>query len=309
MVLPSGFQVELRQGDQRLTVVEVGAGIRSYQVGDWQIFDGYAEQEMCTAARGQPLIPWPNRLRDGEYTFNGTRHQLALTEPERHNAIHGLVRWANWSLADFDDAHAVLDVLLHHHPGYPFSLHLGIEYALEKEAAGFTVTTTATNVGEQPCPYGAGAHPYLTVAPGVVDDNILSAPGRRRFVSDGQAIPVACEGVAGSPYDFTQPRRIGETQLDTSFTDLDRDADGLARVRLESPDGSRSATLWMDATYRYVMLFTGDSLPHPERRRRSLGVEPMTCAPNAFQTGDGLIVLQPGQQVTSRWGVTPHAAS
>lgn len=306
LVLPSGFQVELHRGDQRLTMVEVGAGIRSYKIGNWQVFDGYGEHEMCTAARGQPLIPWPNRLRDGTYSFQGVRHQLALTEPERHNAIHGLVRWANWSLTDSDDRQAVFDVMLHHRPGYPFSLHLGIEYALEEDG-GFTVTTTATNVGEEPCPYGAGAHPYLTVGSERVDEDLLSAPGRRWLVTDEQAIPVDSEDVAGSPYDFTHARTIGETQLDTTFTDLDRDADGLARVKLDSPDGRRSVTLWMDRAYPYVMLFTGDSLPQPERRRRSLGIEPMTCAPNALQTGEGLVVLEPGEQVTGRWGVRPRA--
>lgn len=309
LVLPSGFQIELQQGDQHLTVVEVGAGLRSYQLGDWQVFDGYADQEMCTAARGQPLIPWPNRVRDGVYTFGGTRYQLALTEPGRRNAIHGLVRWANWSLADGDEARAVLDLLLHSHPGYPFNLHVGIEYRLESEEPGLTVTTTATNVGREPCPYGAGAHPYLTVGSELVDDDVLSAPGRQWLVCDEQAIPVAGEDVAGSPYDFIRPRRIGDTPLDTTFTDLDRDADGLARVTLDSPDGRRSATLWMDRTYPYVMLFTGDSLPQPERRRRSLGVEPMTCAPNAFQSGEGLIVLEPGEQITSRWGITPRLDS
>ncbi len=306
LVLPSGLQVELQQGDQQLTVVEVGGGIRSYQVGGWQVLDGYAESEMCTAARGQPLIPWPNRVRDGVYTFSGVQHQLALTEPQRHNAIHGLVRWANWSLADCDDGRAVLDLLLHSHPGYPFSLHVGIEYRLDKEGLGLSVTTTATNVGEAPCPYGAGAHPYLTVGSDVIDGDALSAPGRRWLPSDHQAIPFACEDVAGSPYDFTRPRIIGDTVLDTTFTDLDRGDDGLARVKLDSADGRRSATLWMDGTYRYVMLFTGDSLPAPERRRRSLGVEPMTCAPNAFQSGEGLIVLEPGEQITSRWGIEPR---
>ena len=35
------------------------------------------------------------------------------------------------------------------------------------------------------------------------------------------------------------------------------------------------------------------SPPRESRRRRSLAIEPMTCAPNAFVTGDGLRVLEP----------------
>lgn len=61
----------------------------------------------------------------------------------------------------------------------------------------------------------------------------------------------------------------------------------------------------MDERFPYYMLYTGDTLPDRQQRRRSLGVEPMTCAPNAFASGDGLIVLAPGERVVSRWGVTP----
>jgi len=59
----------------------------------------------------------------------------------------------------------------------------------------------------------------------------------------------------------------------------------------------------MDGGYRYLMLFTGDALPEAERRRRSLGVEPMTCAPNAFRTGEGLLVLEPGESFAAAWGI------
>ena len=80
-------------------MVEVGGALRSYVASGHELLDGYGAQERCTAARGQSLIPWPNRLRDGRYSFDGEEHQLPLTEPAKHNAIHGLVRWANWSAA------------------------------------------------------------------------------------------------------------------------------------------------------------------------------------------------------------------
>jgi aldose 1-epimerase len=96
--LPSGEQIELRAGNQRVVVVEVGAGLRSYTVGDRKVIDGYGEQEMAPAGRGQVLMPWPNRLQDGAYEFAGRPHQLPLDEPEAGNAIHGLVRWTGWSV-------------------------------------------------------------------------------------------------------------------------------------------------------------------------------------------------------------------
>ncbi|MGH7922432.1 MAG: aldose 1-epimerase family protein, partial [Candidatus Dormibacteraceae bacterium] len=152
------------------------------------------------------------------------------------------------------------------------------------------------------------AHPYLTVGTDRIDENLLSAPGATWLPTDDRAIPTGRESVDATPYDFRRPCPIGATKLDTAYTDLERGADGTARVVLRSADGTRAAALWMDETYPYLMLFTGDPLPDPARRRRSLGIEPMTCAPNALQTGDGLRVLDPGEQFTSTWGIRPEVA-
>ena len=139
---PSGKQIELRAGDQRVVVVEVGAGLRSYTVGDREVLDGYGADEMANAGRGQVLIPWPNRIEDGAYEFCGSWHHLPLTEPEARNAIHGLVRWVSWSVAERDDDRVVLEHTLHPQPGYPFSLALSIEYSLSDD--GLQVTSKAT---------------------------------------------------------------------------------------------------------------------------------------------------------------------
>lgn len=258
---------------------------------------------MCPSARGQSLIPWPNRLRDGRYEFGGKSYQLPLSEPARHNAIHGLVRWANWRVAKRREECVEMDHVLSPRDGYPFALALRIEYRLDDE--GLSVTTTATNVGDEPCPYGAGAHPYLTAGTATIDSCTLRSPGVTWMATDDQAIPVASQRVEGTEYDFRTPRQIAGTQLDTGYGDLERGEDGRAYVVLSAPDEAR-VTLWMDEGYPYLMLFTGDSLPDRERRRRSLGVEPMTCPPNAFQSGDGLHTLQPGASFTSTWGISPN---
>lgn len=303
----SGRQFELRHGDQRAVVVEVGAGLRSYCVGDRQLLQGYGTDEIARFAHGQTLIPWPNRIRDGAYTFAGAPHQLPINEPERGHAIHGLVRWANWSGEQDDPGHVRMRHMLHAREGYPFTLALALDYTLD--AQGLTVATTATNAGERTCPYGAGAHPYVTLGAGPLDACVLQAPGAVRLTVDGRLIPTGTERVDGSEFDFRTPRRIGAQELDTAFTELERGADGLARVRLSDDAGDTAGvaagvTVWQDHTYGYLMLFTGDAIPDPERRRRALGVEPMTCAPNAFRSQDGLIELAPGDTVVSRWGVT-----
>jgi aldose 1-epimerase len=267
------------------------------------VIDGYPATARCTDARGQLLIPWPNRLRDGVYTFAGGHHQLPLTEPEKRNAIHGLVRWANWTVAAHDDAQVTMAYTLHPQDGYPFALELQVTYRLADD--GLSVTTVATNIGAAACPYGAGAHPYLTVGSPSIDSVRLRAPGNTRVIADEQGIPVDVAPVDGTAFDFRSPRQIGATVLDTAYTDLDRSADGLARVEIATADGDATATLWLDASHPYLMLFTGDTLPDAARRRRSLGVEPMTCAPNALQSGDGLRTLAPGEAFSSTWGITP----
>lgn len=297
----SGRQVEIAWGEQRAWIVEVGGGLRAYSARGREVLDGYPAEEMCSSARGQCLVPWPNRIRDGSYEFAGLRQQLPLTEPEKHNAIHGLARWANWTIADQAVDSVEMGYLLHPQPGYPHALRLAVAYRLT--ADGLTVRTTATNVGASACPYGAGAHPYLTVGTPTVDSIVLQAPGRRRLTSDERGIPTGAEPVDASEYDFRAPRPIGKTTLDTAFTDLERDDDGRARVHLAAPDGQIAATLWLDERYRYLMLFTGD--PLPDVNRRSLGIEPMTCAPNAFQSGEGLVTLKPGESFSAAWGIEP----
>jgi len=304
MIAPSGEQITIAAGDQQAVVVEVGGGLRSYSAGGRELIDGYGADEMSSSGRGQVLIPWPNRLQDGSYEFHGRRQQLPLNEPERRNAIHGLVRWAAWTATEHEPHRAVMEYVLHPQPGYPFSLKISIEYALSDR--GLEVRTTATNLGTEPCPYGSGAHPYLTLGTTTIDRLVLRVRARTILQSDERGLPIGAEAVEGTEYDFRQPRRIGSTKLDHAFTDLEWDQEGLARVELRDPDHETQVSLWADQSYPYFMLFSGDPLPNV--RRRSLAVEPMTCPPNAFRTGDALIRLEPGSSFTGRWGIARGGA-
>ena len=294
---PSGEQFEIALEGQH-AVVEVGGGLRMYAVDGRDVIDGYGVHEMASAGRGQVLIPWPNRLQDGSYEFDGQRHQLPLTEPPHSNAIHGLVRWGEWHERAREPHRVVVGHVVHPQPGYPFSLDLTIEYDLS--AGGLTVRTTATNVGETTCPYGAGAHPYLTVGTETVDDVLLRVPARTVLLADDRGIPVGGVQIGETDLDFRVARRIGDTKLDHGFTDLERDDAGVARVELSAGEGG--VTLWLDDGFRYLMVFTGD-LPGVDRG--GLAVEPMTCAPNAFRSGEGLVALAPRESHTATWGLSP----
>jgi aldose 1-epimerase len=198
-----------------------------------------------------------------------------------------------------------MEHVLYPQPGYPFTLGISIEYALSE--VGLRVRTTATNLGAGPCPYGSGAHPYLTLGTAAINHLMLRVPARTVLRSDERRLPLGAQAVEGTEYDFQQPRRIGSTTLDHAFTDLERDQDGLARVALRDPDHGTQVALWVDRSYPYLMLFSGDPLPNVNRR--SLAVEPMTCPPNAFRTGDALIRLEPGSSCTSTWGIASDSRS
>ena len=301
----TGRQIEIRHGLQRAVVVEVGAGLREYDLDDQPILDGYPLEAMCDGGRGLPLLPWPNRLADGEYTFDGQDLRLPIDDVVRRNAMHGLTRLLNWNVLEQATDRVRMGMVIHPRTGYPFTLELSIEYALGP--TGLSVTTTARNSGKRALPFGAGQHPYVTVGSALVDSAVLQLPAHARIELDaerrlptGTLLPV--DGAGG--FDFRVPRPIGPLVLDDCFTSLDRGEDGLARVCLSDPATGREVGLWLDASYRYVQVFSGDTLP-PERRRRGLAIEPMTCPPNAFRTGTDLIVLQPDETCSIAWGLAP----
>jgi aldose 1-epimerase len=280
--------------------VELGAGLREYRVGTRHILDGYPAHSAPSGSRGLPLLPWPNRIADGRYRFDGREHQLPITQVAEHNAIHGLTRQAPWLAVEHTVSRVALATAIDPQPGYPFSLSLRVSYELS--AAGLTVETTARNDGDGALPYGAGHHPYLAVSGDSLDRATLAVPAAHRLVIGPRGIPTGeVEGVEGTSYDFRRPRPLGALRLDDCYTGLVRDSAGRAWVSFEETQ------LWVDARYGYLMLFTGESLSAPHERRRGLAVEPMTCPPDAFRRGTGVIVLRPGESVTTRWGIAALA--
>jgi len=299
-VVPSGEQFALAFADHSATVVEVGGGVRTYTVAGCDVLDPYPLEKICDGAHGTPLVPWPNRLDGGRYAFDGERFQLPLTEPERGNAIHGLLRWRAWRAIERTPERVVMGIRLHPMPGYPFALDVRVTYELDGTA--LLVTTDAINIGSRACPFGAGQHPYLAAGGTSLDSCELQVTAATRIVTDDvRKLPVGRERVAGGIYDFGSLRPIGDLEIDLAYGDLERDASGRAWARLLSSDGA-VRELWVDEGYRYIEIYTGDTLA-PDRRRRGLGAEPMTCAPNAFVSGEDLVRLEPGESFSASWGV------
>jgi aldose 1-epimerase len=301
---PSGAQWTLQWGGHRAVVVEVGGGLREYAVDGADVLYGYGADDMCPASAGKVLVPWPNRIRDGRYSFGGEVHQLPLTEPARHNATHGLANWARWRRVAGSEASVTVELDIVPQPGYRWPLALRTTWTVGPD--GLNAEHSATNTGREPCPFWLGAHPYVRV-PGVkIDELRLRVPGRSRLLVDGRMLPIGAAKVAGGEYDFTAPRTIGALVLDTAFGDLDRAADGGSAVTLTALDG-RCVEVWADARFNWWQVFTGDTLL-PARHRRAVAIEPMTCPPDAFRSGRDVVTLEPGQTWTASWTITYRPA-
>lgn len=302
-VAPSGEAFTISGGGYEAVVTESGAALRTLTRSGRALVDGFAADAMSSGGRGQLLMPWPNRIRDGRYSFQGREHQLALTEPSRGNASHGLARWAAWTLEEHT-AHSVsLQYRLMAQTGYPWIVDLHVLYDLS--ADGLTVTQTATNLSDSPAPYASGAHPYLTVGEGPVDGWELRLPAATRAVTDDRLLPVGVEDVDGTPYDFRERRLVGDVALNHGFTDLERDDREVATTSLRDPATGRALDLWVDAGHRWLMVYTADDVP--ATARRSIAVEPMTANADAFRTGEDLRVLSAaghaGDEVSVSWGL------
>lgn len=302
MLAPSGEQFEIRAAGYRAVLTESGAALRHLSHDGVPLLDGFAEDEMASGGRGQLLMPWPNRIEDGQYSFGGQEHQLALTEPKRHNASHGLARWATWTLEEHTTNSVSFVLRISAQKGYPWTVDLHVLHDLSAE--GLTVTQTATNMSASPAPYACGAHPYLAVGDGPVDGWELTLPAARRsLVSPDRLLPVGSESVAGTPFDFRAARSIGDTVFDTAFTDLTRDEFGRAHVVLEGPE--RGVVMWVDENVHWLQAYSADDVP--ATARRSLAIEPMTAQANAFRSGEDLVTLAPdGGEHSVSWGLRVH---
>ena len=292
----------LQAGNARLAVDLRGGGLRELVVGDWAVLDGYPAGAVPSGSRGVVLLPWPNRVRDGSWTWEGRDLQLDVRSRQQPNAAHGLITAQQWTVLAEGSGTATVGSVLEPRPGYPFRLAAAVDYALAP--SGLTVTVRVGNVGADAAPFGAGMHPYLHV--GALEDGDIAAAE----LTVGARTALETEG--GLPTGERRPfrgdvGRIGDRAFDTPLTDLERDDDGWARVRLRGPAGELE--LAVDGQWRWLQIYTGDQFPEGQHRR-SLAVEPMTSPPNALADHVDLVVLEAGGEWSGTWTLawTPTGA-
>lgn len=294
----TGEQFPIRAGEHEAVITEIGAALRRYRRAGVDVTVPYGEDVLAPRAAGAVLVPWPNRLRAGRYVFEGQALQLALTDTELGNAIHGLGRWSRWRAVRHEPSSVTLGFDIPPQKGYPFEVLVEATYALHAEH-GLSLAIAATNHGRSPAPFGAGFHPYLAAHGTPLDALTVRVPARTQLLLDEAAVPVGRHSVSGTDYDLHRGRRLKTLRLDDGFTDLTaRDGRWAAEVRVRTA----GARVWGEPTFRFVQVMTAADVIDG---RAGVAVEPMTCAPDAFNSTDGLIVLEPGGTWSGSCGIMP----
>ncbi|MCG5217440.1 aldose 1-epimerase family protein [Streptosporangium sp. KLBMP 9127] len=287
----------LRNGAMLAEFTERAAALRTLRHGERELVASWPAGGPIPYYSGTLLAPWPNRVGGAGYTFGGRSLRLPVNEQDRGNALHGLVAETHWEAVEQAPASVRFAHTLLPSAGYPFTLSLEVLYTLT--ADGLTTTLTAQNTGDQAAPYGCGPHPWLLAGDGPVEEWELRVPASKVLLVDDRLLPRSLADVAGTPYDFRLPRATGETAVDHAFTAIEADDDGLARVRLSGPAGGVEMR-WDPVAMPWVQVCTGTGLGHA-----GIAVEPMTCPPDAFNSGTDLVVLEPGDKHEASWTVSP----
>lgn len=293
---PTGRRFHLRGPHSSAEIAQVGAALRALTVDGVDLVPRYPDDVPTPAASGVVLVPWPNRIRDGRYSFDGADLQLAISEPKFGNASHGLLRFGTYEPIEQSDERLVLGADVVPQTGYPFHLRTRVTFSLQRD--GLHVAHDIENIGATTAPVALGVHPYLQIGGVDTADLVVRSTGTTTLVLDDRNIPVD-EVPVGTGTDLRAGVRLGDAALDNGYRGLERDAEGRARHTLTAPDGAR-VELWQDEGFRWVQVFTTDRYPG---QPLAVAIEPMTAPANAFATGDDLERLEPGHILHREWGV------
>jgi len=293
----SGRQFELRHGPYSAQIASVGASLRGLQWSGRHLVVPYDARQVRPNYRGALLAPWPNRVADGRWNWRGAPQQLALTEPARGHALHGLALWLDWTPQQVTAASVSLTTSIRPQPGYPFLLDLIATWRLSER--GLTCRLVATNRGQEAAPYGCGMHPYLIAASGELDEWTLRVPARQQLQVDARLTPTRLAFPAPE-HDFRRSHRIAGARMDHAYTSIELDSTHRAQVTVTDDSGCGSA-IEFDSSSPWVQICTADAPAEGGGNRGGVAVEPMTCPPNALHTGQDLIILQPGAHQSVTW--------
>ncbi|WP_281690268.1 aldose 1-epimerase family protein [Pseudonocardia thermophila] len=294
----TGEQFEIVSGGTRAVVTEVGAGLRALSAAGRPLVETFGEQDRPPKGAGTVLVPWPNRVAGGRWTWRGEPQQLALSEPDAGNAIHGLLRFTFYEVGERSADAITLHATVAPQPGWPVPLRTSVRYAVDER--GLTVTHTVTNAGTAEVPFGVGAHPYVRAGDSATDDCTITIAATTVLPLEGGIPTGPALPLDEVPEVDLRGRPMAGIVVDHAFGGCaPADGDDLVRHRLDGPDGS--VEVWAEPVFGYVQVYTPPEYPG---RGRAVAIEPMTCPPDALNSGDGLITLEPGETWTGSWGIS-----
>lgn len=300
---PIGELIELRTDRADATIGTLAAVLLGLSVDGHELTERTPATRLPGHGSGIVLAPWPNRVRDARWTHDGATQQLDITDPSRGNAIHGLLRNTAYRIRERTDASVLLGAVIHPQHGWPFLLDTWVRYALADD--GLTVTHGARNLGSGSAPWAVGAHPYFRVGETPIEQLTLEVRGADYLELDDRLVPVAVHEVeTGGPFDLSAPRVLADLDLNVGYQDVATGPAGAAV--LTAPDGGRTV-VWQDEPFRWLQVFTPRDFPHvasdgTETPALAVALEPMTAAPDALNSGEGLVWLEPGETWEASWG-------
>ncbi|MCH6471145.1 aldose 1-epimerase family protein [Sinomonas terrae] len=292
----TGRQYRISRGGSTAVVTELAAGLRSFEIDGVQLTETYSDAQIPPGAAGITLAPWANRIEDGRWTLDGEVQQLDITEPSKNNASHGLLRNTGYELLEHEDTRVVLEGTVFPQHGYPFLVRHRVEYRIDDDGS-LHVRQSLANDSERPAPFVLGAHPFLRLGDVETGELTLTVRGERRLVPDERQIPRSTTPAEGE-WDLSGGRRVGNLDLDSAYTGLTFE-EGVARATLTAPNG-RSVWLWQDNRCRYTHVFVTRRYPG---RDIAVALEPQTGPANAFNSGEDLGWLAPGEGTAMEWGI------
>ncbi|MCD4549662.1 MULTISPECIES: aldose-1-epimerase [unclassified Schaalia] len=291
----SGTEVTLTSGEYTARIVSVGAGIAGLTLNGKDLVHPHSVDEVPLGYLGKTLVPWPNRIAGGSYTWKNTRYDVPINEPTTGCALHGLMAWTDWHIIHSDHDSTTLGAFIAPRYEYPWTLQCWVTYALHADT-GLSVSITTKNTGKETAPYGVSSHPYLTIGLTPADEYVLSIPATHVAQTDDNLIPVGLCAAKQLDLDYRTPRLVSTQSIDHAFTGLPNEK---WAVRLALPE--KDEWVEIEAATPWVQVYSAEKLG-----RRSIAVEPMTCPPNAFNSGIDVIELQPGESHTLSFSIRGH---
>jgi aldose 1-epimerase len=286
-------------GSSTAIITEVAAALRTLEIDGVHITEPYGPDVVPPMGDGIVLAPWPNRVEDGIWMHEGKRQHLDITEPARHNAIHGLLRSTAYRVAEQSESAVTLAATVFPQHGYPFMVDTRVTYELVD--GGIRVTHEFRNVSAVPAPIAVGTHPFLRIGDVPTEDLVLRLAASTRFETDDRLIPIAENPVEGTKYDLREGIAVNRLYLDDAFGGVEF-VDGESVSSLTAPDGRR-VEMWQDENCGFVQVFTTRKFPKNGGLGLAVAIEPMTAAPNALNTGEGLRWLEPDEHWVVTWGI------